>query len=161
MNRSPAVNIRGIHHVALVVHDLAAARDFYVDALGLEVVDQAHFTPSPATDLLTELQGAECHMMMLRAPNLFLEVFEFSSPPAPAGDEPPLHRPGFTHLALEVEDVRAAHTALAEAGVRWHAEPVEMAEGYLMCYGRDPFGNVLEIQQTNLRSSTPFDDLPS
>ena len=59
MNRSPAVNIRGIHHVALVVHDLAAARDFYVDALGLEVVDQAHFTPSPATDLLTELQAGK------------------------------------------------------------------------------------------------------
>ena len=159
MNKSPTIQVRGIHHVAMVVPDLEAAHDFYVGVLGLVQVDSAEFSSSPTTDILTELEGAECRMMMLRTRNLYLEVFEFISPKPESSGTPQLNRPGYTHLALEVEDVRASHKALAEAGVRWHGEPQEMAEGYLMCYGRDPFDNVLEIQQTSANATTPFDAL--
>ena len=32
-------------------------------------------------------------------------------------------------------------------GVEWHSDPIDAGDGYLMTYGRDPFGNVIEIQQ--------------
>ncbi len=97
---------------------------------------------------------------MLRAPNLYLEIFEFLAPIAPQTGQPQLNRTGFTHLALEVDDVPAAYAALEAAGVRWHTKPLEMADGYLMCYGRDPFDNVLEIQQTGDANPAAFSHLP-
>ena len=32
-------------------------------------------------------------------------------------------------------------------GIQWHSDPIDAGDGYLMTYGRDPFGNVIEIQQ--------------
>ena len=36
---------------------------------------------------------------------------------------------------------------VAGSWVEWHCSPIDAGDGYLMTYGRDPFGNVIEIQQ--------------
>jgi uncharacterized glyoxalase superfamily protein PhnB len=47
----------------------------------------------------------------------------------------------------EEDDVHESHQALKAHGVKWHSDPIDAGDGYLMTYGRDPFGNVIEIQQ--------------
>ena len=156
MRSENSFGIKGVHHIAMVVPCLERAQKFYVDTLGLELVDKNHFGPSESSDAMTELVGAECEMIMLKASNLFIEIFEFRSPQVDDSGERLLCEHDFTHLALEVQDVHLAWNELGEAGVRWHQPPQEMSTGYLMCYGRDPFGNVLEIQQVAETSEVAF-----
>ena len=139
---------RGIHHVAISVPSLSDAKTFYVDKLGFEIVDEDQFPPSQEMDMVMGLQGADCHMMMVNAGNLLLEIFEFHSPGQSDQESPrPLSDHGYTHLAFEVEDIQVAYEYLSTSGVSWHQPPAEAGEGYMMAYGRDPFGNVIEIQQ--------------
>lgn len=138
---------RGIHHLAISVPSVAAAREFYVDKLGFELADLTHIEPSELGDKVTNLEGADMRVLMVKAGNVFLEIFEFLSPEPATQIDRPICDHGYTHLAFEVEDVQAAYVFLAEAGVNWHHEPIEAGDGYLMTYGRDPFGNVIEIQQ--------------
>ncbi len=139
---------KGIHHIALSVNSLEQARLFYVEKLGFEIVDQDQIPYSETGDCVTALDHAECNMMMVRAGNIFLEIFEFSSPePKPQAFMRSVCDHGYTHMSFQVEDVHAAYRYLEEAGVQWHHPPVEAVEGYFMAYGRDPFGNVIEVQQ--------------
>ena len=151
---------KGIHHIAISVPSLAEAREFYVDKLGFEILDSEHFPPSESMDRVLALQGAECHMLMVNAGNLILEIFEFQSPEQNDQEDPrPLSDHGYTHLAFEVEDIQVAYEYLGDAGVRWHHPPAGAGEGYMMAYGRDPFGNVIEIQQLTGEFPYSFDQL--
>lgn len=150
---------KGVHHVAMSVPSLLEAEEFYVGKLGFEVVDRVHFPPSEEMDEVMALKNADCHMMMVKAGNLFIEIFEFHSPPPAEQDGRPVSDHGYTHLALEVDDIQAAYEYLADAGVRWHQPPSEAGEGYMMAYGRDPFGNVLELQELTGDQPYNFDKL--
>ena len=139
---------KGVHHVAISVPSLDDAREFYIDKLGFELVDSEHFPASEGGDAVLGLKNADCHMIMVKAGNLIFEVFEFHSPEPRKQDSPrPLCDHGYTHLAFEVEDIQVAYDYLGDAGVSWNFPPVPAGEGYMMAYGRDPFGNVIEIQQ--------------
>ena len=85
--------------------------------------------------------------LALKTPgNLFIELFEFHSP-APREIDRGMNDFGMTHLSFEVENVHEAFVALKAHGIEWHSDPIDAGDGYLMTYGRDPFGNVIEIQQ--------------
>jgi catechol 2,3-dioxygenase-like lactoylglutathione lyase family enzyme len=65
-----------------------------------------------------------------------------------------VHHFGYTHFAIQVENVALVHDRLVSAGFRVHASPglagitVDAAgakHGYAASYVRDPFGNVFEI----------------
>jgi catechol 2,3-dioxygenase-like lactoylglutathione lyase family enzyme len=145
---------RGIHHIAISVPSLDEARAFYVEMLGFEAKDESHFPPSIEGDQVLALESADSHVLMLKAGNLFLEVFEFHSPEPKQQNNRPVCDHGYTHLAFEVEDIQQAYRYLESAGVQWHSPPIEAGVGYMMTYGRDPFGNVIEIQQ--LEGGRPY-----
>ena len=69
------------------------------------------------------------------------------------GDDPPrqpYHR-GYTHFALDVVDIDAEYQRLSENGMTFHAPPPsreEMGGSALRAiYGRDPDGNIIELQE--------------
>lgn len=151
---------KGIHHVAISVPSVEKAKAFYVEKLGFELIDSAHYTPTEIGDELMRLKDAECHIIMVKAGNLILEIFEFLAPaPEPREKPRPLNNYGYTHLAFEVEDIQRAYEHLTDAGVTWHRPPIEVGDGYIMTYGRDPFGNVIEIQQLKDGFPYSFDQL--
>jgi len=140
--------IRGIHHIAISVPDLNQAKHFYTEVLGFSIVDETRLHPSADGDAVTQLNDADCTAVMVDAGNIFLELFEFHSPkPDPLITSRSVHQLGYTHFALEVEDIQAEFLRLEAEGVQWHSPPVNAGDGYMMTYGRDPFGNVIEIQQ--------------
>jgi hypothetical protein len=83
---------------------------------------------------------------MLKAGNAYLEIFEYAAPKARNTD--PL-RPcdrGYTHIALDVVDIRSEYDRLVKAGMQFCREPAELGD-IRAVYGKDPEGNIVEIQE--------------
>ena len=138
--------IRGIHHTSISTADLERALAFYRDLIGFEVVmDYRWPVGTRNMDVTSGLRGSSGRAVMLRARNAMLELMEYATPAAAAGDP---HRPlcdhGITHLCLEVDDIEAEYARLSAAGMRFHHAPVQN-DGAKATYGRDPDGNAVEL----------------
>jgi catechol 2,3-dioxygenase-like lactoylglutathione lyase family enzyme len=139
--------INGVHHVSMSVPSLEAALVFYKGWLGFEEVMSFAWRDSPSMDQVTGLRGSAGRMAFLSAGNLFLEIFEYEAPRSeqPDGDPQP-NRRGYTHLCLDVDDALGLHAELAARGMRFISEPI-VSDSVRTVYGRDPFGNIIELQQ--------------
>lgn len=147
--------IKGLHHAAISVQDLDRSIEFYCGLLGMHVEAQGPFG-GDVMDRITGLSGARGRSAMLRAGDLRLEVFEFSSPvPVPCTSVRPVNDHGISHFCIVVADLQSEYERLRSAGVGFHCAPQPF--GHMSAtYGRDPDGNVfelLEIAQSSDRSS--------
>jgi len=150
----------GTHHVGIHVHDLDRMLRFYREAFGFEVLgERFHFNDNPAIEVITTTAEVEVVGVMLRAGNLYLEVFEFRHP-APVSGEP--KRPqdkGYTHFCIETTDIEATMPRLRAAGMDFRGrEPVDCGTIKTL-YGWDPEGNIIEIQQCTAASGMRLLDL--
>jgi catechol 2,3-dioxygenase-like lactoylglutathione lyase family enzyme len=142
--------VRGIHHVAVHVRDLDRMIDFYRQAFGFEVVGE-HFSwrDEPMVDRLLDVPpGSAASGCMMRAGTCYLELFQFSTP-EPVSTRPlrPFDR-GYTHFCVDVTDIEQEFRRLQDLGMSFgHSGPVDMGH-VKSIYGRDPEGNVIEIQET-------------
>ncbi len=144
--------IRGVHHVAVATGDLDRLVDFYRDLLGFEVVSQGAWEAGSAViDGIVGLKDSAARTAVLKAGNLYLEVFEYRSPAGRPGDpDRPVSDHGYTHLCVDVTDIDAEYERLTAAGMRFHGPPpsaAEMGGKIRATYGRDPDGNVVELQE--------------
>jgi catechol 2,3-dioxygenase-like lactoylglutathione lyase family enzyme len=82
------------------VPNLAAAREAFVDALGLQVVE-GHQLHSAEDESMWGLEGAEASSLVLRASNFLLELVEYRTPqPRPWPEGYSLSDQGFMNIAL-------------------------------------------------------------
>ncbi len=144
--------IRGIHHAGLVVDDLDAAVTFYRALLDMEVIERDRWrAPAPAEDSAVGLTGSAADGVMLRGSGSYLELWTYLAPDR-IGDDPAergAHERGLRHLAIEVDDVRAALARVVELGGSTMGEPLDIdADGASAVYCRDPFGTILELMAT-------------
>lgn len=154
--------IRGIHHVALSTPDIDRLREFYVDGLGFEVVMEGGWSDRPIIDELINVPGSAARQLMLRAGNVHLELFEYSSPtPKPQDPQYTPNDHGWTHICFDVVDIDAEFDRLIELGMTFHRRPPSAEElgggppRLRAIYGRDPDGNIIEIQEV-LDPTLPF-----
>jgi len=143
--------IKGIHHTAISVPSLNAAEEFYCNRLGLRKVLRWDFDTSEIGDQITGVKNAAAKTIMVDAGNTYLEIFEFTSPQARAQGDRPVCDHGYTHIAFDVDmaEIENVYRELEAAGVKWHCGLSGSPEddgSMRMTYGRDPFGNVIEIQ---------------
>ena len=151
--------IKGIHHTAISVPSLAAAEEFYCNRLGLRKVLRWDVEASEDIDQIVGLKDTAAKTLMVDAGNTYLEIFEFSSPVAGVQDNRPVCDHGFTHIGFDVdpEEIDNVYHEMEAAGVQWHCGLTGSPEdggSTRMTYGRDPFGNVIEIQA--LRADADF-----
>lgn len=153
-----AGHVQGVHHIAISVPDLEKARTFYIDLLGaVEEVSPLEWRDNPFIDEIIGLKDSAARQFMCRLGNTQFEVFEFTQPrSAPQDPDRGVHHFGYTHFALQVDDIRACCDRLSAAGLRIHAPPAFEAiktgpdgrkTGYAATYCRDFFGNVFEIME--------------
>ena len=140
--------IRGIHHVAISTPNLDRLLGFYRDLLGMKEV--MHFTwekGSEGIDQALRLKDSAARQVMLRAENLCIELFEFTHPePVPMDPERPVCNHGHTHICFDVQDIYTVYDKMSASGVTFHAPPQDY--GHIrFTYGRDPDGNVFELQE--------------
>lgn len=152
--------IRGIHHVAVHVHDLERMTKFYREAFGFEIVgDGFDWRDSVLVDQTLNVSGSVAKGAMLRAGNCYLELFQFSAPP-PVSARPlrPFDK-GYTHFCVDVTDIEREFERLRELGMTFGHAPVDY--GYVKTiYGTDPEGNIIEIQQTARDCNFRLENLP-
>jgi catechol 2,3-dioxygenase-like lactoylglutathione lyase family enzyme len=115
------MNLQGIHHVSINVSDVSSAREFYVDVLGLELLDRPDF----------DFPGA-----WLRSGEQEVHLIGIDS-------GPPLKE---QHFAFRVDDLESVRKSLEAAGRRC-SEPSEIAGICLQAFTRDPSGNLIEFNQ--------------
>lgn len=153
-----AIGIQGVHHIGISVPDITKARQFYIDLLGgVEEVAPLEWSDNPFIDEIIGLKGSAAKQFMCRLGNTHLEIFEYSQPrSSPQDADKGVHNFGYTHFAVQVDDILITHARLLEAGIRVHAPPamegITIAEdgskrGYAATYCRDWFGNVFEIME--------------
>ena len=134
--------IRGVHHPALSVPDIEKALAFYCGVLGFETVMNVDL-PAGLMEVPFDIDHAECKVRMISKGNTCIELFEFAN--APAGDaKRPVNQHGIAHIALASDDVPADYEHLREAGIQFNTPP-QGESPQQWCYGRDPFGNTIEL----------------
>lgn len=115
-------------HTAILVSDLAKAKDFYGNTLGLPLVAEADRAANfPGT--WYQLDGHQIHLIV--KPGYKSELFNQGK----WGRNP--------HLALAVDNLRLAQTIIQRQGY-----PVQpSASGRAAFFTQDPDGNIIELSQ--------------
>lgn len=141
--------IRGIHHVAVHVHDLDRMMRFYEDAFGFVRVGEVFaWDDSELIDRIVDVPQSAARGAMLRCGTCYMELFEYRRP-APASTRPlqPYDK-GYTHFCVDVTGIEQEFERLRGLGMRFN-QPGPIDVGHVKTiYGRDPEGNLIEIQQT-------------
>jgi catechol 2,3-dioxygenase-like lactoylglutathione lyase family enzyme len=121
-----------LEHMAIVVDDYDAAIEFFVGALGFELVDD-----SPA---LTTVEGRPKRWVVVRPPGaetgLLLAEADGERQSAVVGDQ----FAGRVGLFLRVDDFDAAYARMGAAGVEFAGEPRSEPYGRVVVF-RDLAGN--------------------
>lgn len=153
--------IRGIHHVGVHVRDLDRMVKFYQEAFGFERADdEFSWRDTALIDQLIDVPGSAARGVMLRAGTCYLELFQFSAPD-PVSTRPlrPFDK-GYTHFCVDVTDIEKEFERLRALGMTFgHSAPLDVGH-VKSIYGRDPEGNVIEIQQTEKNCNFPLSALP-
>ena len=137
--------IVGIHHVAIGVSDFDKGLKFYTEALGFEVVQESQFDSRPEVDRTIGLKNAVAKMAMLKAPNAYIELWQYTSPePKDLRSRPCDY--GYPHFALQVDDIQAEYDRLKQHGMQFVDEVTNFGETSAI-YGEDPCGNIIEIYE--------------
>lgn len=153
-----SIGAKGIQHIGVSVPDLDKARTFYIDLLGaVEVGTPLVWRDNPFIDAVVGLDGSAARQFMCVLGNACIEVFEYLEPRSdPQDPDRGVNRYGYTHFAVQVDDIQACYQRLLDAGIRVHTPPAMAGitvdadgrkHGYAATYCRDFFGNVFEIME--------------
>jgi catechol 2,3-dioxygenase-like lactoylglutathione lyase family enzyme len=139
--------IKRMEHVGIVVEDLAAATEFFVE-LGFELLGEGS-VEGDWVDRIVGLDGIEVENAMVQTPDGHgrLELIKFHSPPAEGGGEQPANTLGIRHIAFAVDDVDATVAGLRARGAELVGEIVQYKDNYRLCYVRGPEGIIVELAE--------------
>jgi len=101
-----------VHHIAIICSDYEVSKKFYVEILGLQVLQEVYREERKSFKLDLALNG-----------NYVVELFSFPNPPKRVSKPEAC---GLRHLAFEVDDVKAVIVNLQKFNIE--AEPIRIDE---------------------------------
>ena len=140
--------IQRMDHVGVVVDDLAAAIEFFVE-LGLELRGESP-VEGDWVDRIVGLDGVKAEIAMLQTPDGHgrVELAKFHSPSSQGGDpRAPSNTPGIRHLTFAVEDIDGVLDRLRARGAELVGELERYKDSYRLCYIRGPEGIIIELAE--------------
>lgn len=123
------IRVKSLDHVTIVVKDLAATRNFYVDLLGMREVARPHFS----------FAG----QWFQAGATLIHTILEFAGSDA-AGVGGSTNSRGH-HFAFLVDDAYAAARRLERLAVPFVSPPKLRPDGAVQLFIRDPDGHLVEL----------------
>jgi predicted enzyme related to lactoylglutathione lyase len=141
-------------HTNLIARDWRALAGFYESVFGCRAAGPERDYRGDKLDAGTGLAGAHLTGVHLRLPGFgdagpTLEIFSYDE----LLDRPPaaVNRPGFGHIAFQVDDVAAARAEVIAHGGSALGEIVTLTTAaggrVAWCYVADPEGNGIELQR--------------
>ena len=138
-----------MHHVSVVVEDLAAAIAFFT-TLGMTREGEAS-VEGPWVDRINGIENVQADIVMMRTPDGEgrLELTKFRSPrlveiePAIA----PPNAPGLRSIMFAVESVDDTVARLRANGAELIGEVAEYEDQYRLCYMRGPAGIIVALAE--------------
>jgi predicted enzyme related to lactoylglutathione lyase len=140
-------------HTNLIAEDWRKLARFYTEVFGCTLVPPERDYTGDAIEAGTGVKGAHLQGVHLRLPGHgesgpTVEIYSYNVL-APRGAQA-VNRPGFAHLAFEVEDVARARKEVLAHGGRPIGEIVTLTPNIgtkvTWCYVADPEGNAIELQ---------------
>jgi catechol 2,3-dioxygenase-like lactoylglutathione lyase family enzyme len=142
------MTIQRMDHVGIVVDDLAAATEFFVE-LGLELQGEGS-VEGRSVDRIVGLDGVRTDVAFLRTPDGHgrLELIKFHTPSTQGGNRhAPANTPGIRHVAFAVEDIDAVVAGLRARGAELIGELERYEDSYRLCDVRGPEGVIVELAE--------------
>jgi len=142
------MTIQRMEHVGIVVDDLAAATEFFVE-LGL-VLQGEGTVEGRWVDGVVGLDGVRADIAMMQTPdgNGRLELTKFHSPSIQGDNRhASANTPGIRHVAFAVDDIDAADAGLRARGAELVGELERYEDSYRLCYVRGPEGIIIELAE--------------
>lgn len=127
------MQLKRIHHVAIICSDYAVSKAFYVDVLGLRIVAEHYRAERQSWKLDLALPSGEQ-----------IELFSFPSPP-PRPTRPEAR--GLRHLAFSVDNVAACKAWLEDRGIAVESVRVDEYTGRRFTFLADPDGLPIELYE--------------
>ena len=127
------MDIKGVHHIAIIVDDYEVSKRFYTEILGFIIIKE------------TFREDRNSYKLDLAINGLYqIELFSF-----------PDHRErasfpeskGLRHLAFAVENVEAAASELRANGVEVQGVRIDELTNKQFCFFYDPNGQPLELYE--------------
>ncbi|WP_342430090.1 VOC family protein [Neobacillus sp. FSL H8-0543] len=142
------MKIQRIDHVGVIVNDLSAAKEFFLD-FGLEVKGEWEME-GELMGYAVGLNDVKVACVGLGMPDgqTWIELIKFYTP----SDEKDIQQPfantlGIRHIAFTVEDIEAVVAKLKKKGTEIFSEIQQYEESYKLCYVRGPEGIILELAE--------------
>lgn len=124
----------GINHVGIRVTSLEKARKFY-EQLGF-VFLAGPMGPEPVA-IMEHPSGVNINFILNADSGIGENILM---------DVPEMH-PGYTHIALDVTDIKAVQATIDELGIKITEGPITLPDGGVMFFIRDQDRNVIEFHQ--------------
>ena len=129
------MSIQRMEHVGIVVDDLTAATNFFVD-LGLDLQGEGP-VEGRWVDRIVGLDGVRAEIAMLQTPDGSgrLELTKFHTPSSRGGDQhASANTLGIRHVAFAVKDIDAVVSDLRARGAELVGELGRYEDSYRLCY---------------------------
>ena len=143
------MTIKSLHHVSVVVDDLAPAIAFFT-ALGMTIEGKAP-VEGPWVDRINGIENVQVDIVMMRTPDGHgrLELTKFRNPklveikPAVA----PPNALGLRSVMFAVESVDDTVARLRAHGAELIGEVAQYEDKYRLCYMRGPAGIIVALAE--------------
>lgn len=135
-------------HIGIVVDDLTAATDFFLE-LGLELLGKDSLE-GRVVDRVVGLEGVRTDVVFLKTPDGHsrLELIKFNAPRHEGNSAlEPSNSPGLRHVTFAVDDLDDVLERLQPHGVELVGELETYEDSYRLCYVRGPAGVILELAE--------------
>ena len=96
------ITLNKVHHIAIITGDYSKSKHFYIDILGLTIIQEIYRENRDSYKLDLALNG-----------NFIIELFSFPNPPKRASGP---EAAGLRHLAFEVNDIQETRKHILEQG---------------------------------------------
>ena len=141
--------ISKVSHIGVCVSDLERSMRFYCDVLGFSrsaTMPDVHVEGEPS-DTLLKLRDVKLDAVYLERDGFRLELLRYARPKSPErAPQRTMNDLGFTHLSVQVPDVKGALEKLEALGVEVDRSTVIEFGGMIVAaFVRDPDGLGIEL----------------
>ena len=127
------LDLKGVHHIAIICSDYKKSKTFYTEILGFEVIQEIYREQRDSYKLDLALHG-----------NYIIELFSF---PNPAERPSYPEASGLRHLAFQVEDIEKQVKILTDFGIKTEPIRVDETSNKRFTFFTDPDGLPLELYE--------------